>query len=187
MTNINILAKHYDKFTPNERLNLAIAAAARNDQEELQKLFISCPRLGYRQSDVKFVDKYDSLILISSFVCGRLEALVDKTALTSLSLTFLYDLRELRKNNERKIKDENIIALLEKLHTESLANIKAIIKAYKLLLQEAGIKAEIASDLLNSILVLLDADILRLAEFTAIDEQKLKTNISLLRQLWDKA
>ena len=179
MKSSDILTKHYDQFTPKERLNLAIAATARNDQEELQKLFISCPRFEYKQTDVKFVDKYHRLILISSFVYGRLEALIDKTALTMLNLVFL---DELRKN-----KDKNIIALLEKLHTESLANIKAIIEAYKLLLQEAGIKAEIARDLLNSILVLLDADILRLAEIPAIDEQKLKTNISLLKQLWGDA
>lgn len=45
--NTNGLARHYDRLTPSERLPLMLAAAARGDEAEHQRLLHSAPRIGY--------------------------------------------------------------------------------------------------------------------------------------------
>lgn len=45
--NANALARQYDKLTPRERFSLALAAAERNDEAELDRLLHSAPRTRY--------------------------------------------------------------------------------------------------------------------------------------------
>ncbi len=49
--NTNALAKHYDKLAPRERLPLILAASARGDAVERERLARSAPRVGYTLPD----------------------------------------------------------------------------------------------------------------------------------------
>lgn len=49
--NTNLLARHYDTLTPRERLPLLLAAHARQDQAEHDRLTRSAPRLAYGVPD----------------------------------------------------------------------------------------------------------------------------------------
>ncbi len=49
--NTKTLAKHYDKLRPRERLPLIVAATARDDEQEGNRLANSAPRNGYRLPD----------------------------------------------------------------------------------------------------------------------------------------
>ena len=49
--NTNGLAKHYDKLTPRERLSLIVAASARGDEAERDRLARSAPKVGYSVGD----------------------------------------------------------------------------------------------------------------------------------------
>jgi hypothetical protein len=49
--NTKVLAKLYDRLTPRERLPLILAASARNDEVEGQRLAQSAPRMALRLPD----------------------------------------------------------------------------------------------------------------------------------------
>lgn|SRR5262245_37840847 len=49
--NTNTLAKLYDRLTPWERLPLILAASARGDEAERQRLVTAAPKVGYRVPD----------------------------------------------------------------------------------------------------------------------------------------
>jgi len=55
------LTKHYDKFTAKERINLAIAAMARQDHEELSRLGKTCPQKEYTATDENYCGVIDQL------------------------------------------------------------------------------------------------------------------------------
>ncbi len=49
--NTNGLARHYDKLTPRERFPLIVAATARDDKQECDRLIDSAPKIGWRLPD----------------------------------------------------------------------------------------------------------------------------------------
>ncbi len=51
------LAKLYDQFRPQERFALYLAALARGDETEAQRLLRTCPVLVYRETDGQFSDR----------------------------------------------------------------------------------------------------------------------------------
>jgi hypothetical protein len=54
--NTNGLARHYDRLTPWERLPLMLAASARGDEAEKQRLARSAPKVSYRVPDYFALD-----------------------------------------------------------------------------------------------------------------------------------
>jgi hypothetical protein len=62
----NQLEKFYDKFNVDERVNLTLAAMARNDQEEMDKLYRTCPTRNYSQIDFIYIQKMNGLYRIAS-------------------------------------------------------------------------------------------------------------------------
>ncbi len=66
------LSKFYDTFTPDERVKLALAAMGRGDNEELKRLWSTCPRKAYRMQDAAFSDKMDAMMLIAKSVLSYL-------------------------------------------------------------------------------------------------------------------
>jgi hypothetical protein len=68
---INI-TKHYDKFTAKERIDLAIAAMARQDKEELIKLRATCPKRQYIETDAAYCGFMEHLNRVGiSYNCYR--------------------------------------------------------------------------------------------------------------------
>lgn len=63
MRSINV--KNYDQFSPLERLNLAIAALARNDETEIDRLNQSCPMYKYSVLDPEYTKRFLFFALIS--------------------------------------------------------------------------------------------------------------------------
>lgn len=53
--------KNYDWFLPNERFQLTLAALARDDKAEIEKLFATCPRKTYIQTDINYTLMIDAL------------------------------------------------------------------------------------------------------------------------------
>ena len=67
------LTAHYHKLTPTERLSLATQAQTRGDNEELDRLRETCPRVQYvAQIDLAYSKKYDTLVICALLHVGRL-------------------------------------------------------------------------------------------------------------------
>jgi hypothetical protein len=55
----NRLDRYYDLFDPVERFGLAVAAQARDDESELERLYRTCPRRRYCLPDPAFADRFE--------------------------------------------------------------------------------------------------------------------------------
>ena len=62
----NIGERHYQQFTPQERINLTMAALVRNDIKEADQLWDSCPIYTYRMPDLEYSARFVDVILIGS-------------------------------------------------------------------------------------------------------------------------
>jgi hypothetical protein len=54
------LGRLYDRLTPEERFRLDVLALARGDEEESERLTVSCPRRGYTMYDWEFVGRWEA-------------------------------------------------------------------------------------------------------------------------------
>lgn len=63
---LDVNDKHYQQFTPQERVNLAIAAMARNDIKEVERLWDTCPFYQYRTRDLEYKARFTAITLITS-------------------------------------------------------------------------------------------------------------------------
>lgn len=73
--NSNGLSRLYDRLEPEERLRLVLQAIIRNDHEEVERLWESCPRETYTMVDTNFLELYDqSLWVAASFAILWLDA-----------------------------------------------------------------------------------------------------------------
>lgn len=54
----NALNKYDAVLTPDERFRLALAAMARNDEAEVRRLHVTCPRYSYTMADTAFSDRF---------------------------------------------------------------------------------------------------------------------------------
>lgn len=62
---MNIKPLVYETLTPEQRLVAAMEASSRDDQDELRRLFKTCPRKIYEQADAAFLDKWDRVVAIT--------------------------------------------------------------------------------------------------------------------------
>jgi hypothetical protein len=65
MSKYNGVGKLYDRFTPEERFQLEVEAAARGDEEEIRRLVKSCPKYNYRMPDVRFMGRWNESITLT--------------------------------------------------------------------------------------------------------------------------
>ncbi len=64
------LSKHYHGLTPDVRFQLALKAAARGDEAEVESLNRTCPKKTYEMNDVAVIDRFNALQrLVSGFLC----------------------------------------------------------------------------------------------------------------------
>lgn len=54
----NVLKRHYDKLTPEERFRLDVLATARGDGPESERLVSSCPRATYTTNERGFTGRW---------------------------------------------------------------------------------------------------------------------------------
>src|SRR5918911_3796864 len=60
MKNMAALVRHYDTLTPDERIRLALDALLRDDEQEQDRLWRTCPRRTYEQVDAAFLDRWEA-------------------------------------------------------------------------------------------------------------------------------
>jgi hypothetical protein len=188
----------YSEFTPQERLNLAIAAVARNDQEERNKLFTACPHFKYKKADTAFSIKYDLMVIIGASLIIEWERIMGAIKVQCN----IYDLL-----NKHAIVYEEIIQTLEKnpvnqkiilqlqgklsnlelnlKETESAIDqqiifVKTLLEAYQQFYQEIGIKNDIVLLWLKKLINLSD-DLMECLEKISVDKEEIA---NLKRQLF---
>jgi len=63
------LGEFYDRFDPDERFRLVLEAAARGDEEEIERLRETCPRETYTASDIAYTDQISGSLKITMMLC----------------------------------------------------------------------------------------------------------------------
>src|ERR671921_3054795 len=66
------LGKFYDRFDPDERFRLILEAAARGDEEEIERLRDTCPRVRYTAIDIAYSDRISSSLKMTMLLCQLL-------------------------------------------------------------------------------------------------------------------
>lgn len=62
----NINEKHYEQFTPQERINLTISALVRADINEADRLWNTCPVYTYKTRDLEYNCRLMAITLINA-------------------------------------------------------------------------------------------------------------------------
>jgi ferredoxin-like protein FixX len=73
----NGLVHRYDRLEPHERFQAALEAAAREDDDERQRLVDTCPRKHYRMVDGDYLDRVDAS---RDLACGVVIAIAPELA-----------------------------------------------------------------------------------------------------------
>jgi hypothetical protein len=66
------LGKFYDRFDPDERLRLVLKAAARGDEEDIERLRDTCPRETYTANDIAFSGRIRGSWKMTMMLCQLL-------------------------------------------------------------------------------------------------------------------
>src|ERR687890_581736 len=66
------LGKFYDRFDPDERFRLALEAMARGDEEEIERLRDTCPRVRYTAIDIAYSDRISGSLKMTMLICQLL-------------------------------------------------------------------------------------------------------------------
>ena len=66
------LGEFYDRFDPDERFRLVLEAAARRDEEDIQRLRDACPRMKYSAIDIAYSDRISGSLKITMMLCQLL-------------------------------------------------------------------------------------------------------------------
>jgi hypothetical protein len=66
------LGEFYDRFDPDERFRLVLEAAARGDEEEIERLRDTCPRVKYTAIDIAYSDRISGSLKMTMLLCQLL-------------------------------------------------------------------------------------------------------------------
>src|SRR5215210_4866874 len=66
------LGKFYDRLDPDERFRLVLEATARGDEEEIERLRDTCPRVKYTAIDIAYSDRISGSLKITIMLCHLL-------------------------------------------------------------------------------------------------------------------
>jgi hypothetical protein len=66
--NCQAFTRHYEKFTPEERMRLTLSAGARDDIEEMNRLADTCPRVKLIGADPEYHKRFNSMALLTAAV-----------------------------------------------------------------------------------------------------------------------
>ena len=66
------LGEFYDRFDPDERFRLVLEAAARGDEEEIERLRDACPRMKYSAIDIAYSDRISGSLKMTMLICQLL-------------------------------------------------------------------------------------------------------------------
>lgn len=170
--------KIYNNFTPSERLNLAIAALAREDQVEVDRLQRSCPVKNYTARDLKYKDYFISYTNISMTfytLCADLF-----TRITAYSYVLLL--------NAQKLENKKLFKLNIEIKSASdsqdilIAQLKAVYDGFYQFCNDAKLNGD---DILKTInFGVLNPDGYLSMEYIKADEEYTKEVKALFMELW---
>ena len=66
------LGEFYDRLDPDERFRLVLEAAARGDEEEIERLRDTCPRVRYTAIDIAYSDRISGSLKMTMLICQLL-------------------------------------------------------------------------------------------------------------------
>ena len=66
------LGEFYDRLDPDERFRLALEATARGDEEEIERLRDTCPRVRYTAIDIAYSDSISGSLKMTMLICQLL-------------------------------------------------------------------------------------------------------------------
>ena len=66
------LGEFYDRFDPDERFRLVLEAAARKDEEDIERLRDTCPRAEYTANDIAYSDRISGSLKMTMMLCQLL-------------------------------------------------------------------------------------------------------------------
>jgi hypothetical protein len=138
MTKLN--DRHYEKFTPSERLNMAIAAMAREDIQEVAHLWQTCPTRTYVARDLEYKERFLSFTLVQVRFSDFCVELYNKIAIADV----LLNLFDLHKDNPLINKEDlsEMIKKLQKSKSIHIARLKSVFEGVKEFCGEVGLDAE---------------------------------------------
>src|SRR5919202_35014 len=95
------LGKFYDRFDPDERFRLVLEAAARGDEEDIERLRDTCPRETYSANEIAYSDRISGSLKMTMMLCQLLAPSLTKLRNLAafrqiLSLTFEHCINEVR-------------------------------------------------------------------------------------------
>lgn len=137
--------QQYAHFTSNERLNLTLAALARGDETEADRLWQTCPRYQYHAHDFAYTLRFNALMILSSIFfekCIFHYNFIKK--IDEFILDAEYDLAFEEKENMEEIANETrkLIKLTQKSLNTHISRIKGLFEGFKLFCAEVCLDYE---------------------------------------------
>lgn len=134
---LNVNDKHYQQFTPQERVNLAISAMARNDSKEVERLWDTCPTYHYRTRDLEYKARFMAITLISTVFFEKCvyHFNIIKKADTYTLLTDDIDLKHLND-------DETVAAKVEQARDLHISRLIALHRGIAAFCSQVGLNSD---------------------------------------------
>ncbi len=144
------IEKNYYQFTPHERINLAMAALARDDIEELDRLRRTCKTYTYTARDLNYQTRMTSITLISCLFFEKVIHHYNNIMLFELysrDLLLCMSLSDSETDISSDQIDELIETIVSKKHNH-ISFLKGVYTALKIFCEEVNL---ISEDIIKSI------------------------------------
>lgn len=134
---MKINEKLYEKFDVLERVNLTVAALARGDDEEINQLRRTCPKVQYITIDHNYTSRLDCLVFLGARFSGLCDYFYNKILLCQsciVTYTLMNDLPIFAGEN-----CEHNLEKLQQAKSDHIASLKSIHEALRRFCVEKGV------------------------------------------------
>lgn len=160
--------QQYAEFTSRERLNLTVAALARGDMAEADRLWQTSPRYHYMTHDLEYTEGVGSLIMLSSLFfeqCVYHYNLIKKAQMFIMGLEQDLDDEKKEGLTDLVTQTRKLLDVASKAQDVHVSKIKALFEGFKKFCIEVGLDSEAVlktisiNDCCNDIDFFLSSDI----------------------------
>jgi hypothetical protein len=137
--------QQYARFAPNERLNLTLAALARGDATEADRLWQTCPRYQYHAHDFAYTLRLNAVMLLNSLLFEKCVFHYNRIKkIEGFILEAEYDLAFAEEKNSKEMANETqkLIEHTQKALNTHLSRLKGLFTGFKLFCAEAYLDYE---------------------------------------------
>lgn len=131
--------QQYTRFTPNERLNLTLAALTRGDKTEADRLWQTCPRHQYHAHDFVYTLRLNAVMLLNSLFFEKCVFHYNQIKkIEGFILEAEHDLAYEEEKNMKEIVNETqkLIEHTQKTLNTHLSHLKGLFEGFKLFCAE---------------------------------------------------